>query len=179
MARSDESRLEWHAWPARERPLVAAGAALFVVLVSVLMAGIGGHVLVGLGAVVILFGSLNPFFSPTTFRLDHEGVTLERWPVKKTRAWRDIHGAYADRHGLTLSPFRGRPWLEPYRGVRLLFAANGADVRQFVRDRLVEGVELVDLAHTRTARRNRGAHRGDPEGAGTDARAIEREDERR
>jgi len=146
LARSDGASLEWQAWPARERPLVAVLAAIFVVVVSVVLAGVGGHVLVGLGAVIVLFGSLNPFFSPTTFRLDDAGITAERWPVRKARAWTEIRAAFADARGLTLSPFRGRSLLEPYRGVRLFYAGNEEEVRAFVRERLTEGVKLVEVA---------------------------------
>lgn len=146
MASDGSPRLEWQAWPARERPLAAIATAVFIVLVSVLIAGVGGHVLVGIGAVVILFGSLNPFFSPTTFRLADDGITAERWPVRKVRAWSEVRSAYADRHGVTLSPFRRRSWMEPYRGVRLLFAGNRDDVMRAVSERLVEGVELVEVA---------------------------------
>jgi hypothetical protein len=141
----------WQAWPARDRPIAAAATAIFIVLVSVVIAGVGGHVLVGLGAVVVLFGSLNPFFSPTTFRLDEDGITVERWPVRKCRAWADVRAAYADGHGVTLSPFRGRSWMEPYRGVRLFYAENRDEVARFVRERLVEGVELVDVVRAAPA----------------------------
>jgi hypothetical protein len=161
LASEHRPHLTWQAWPARDRPLAAAGTAIFVVLVSVLVAGVGGHVVVGLGAVVILFGSLNPFFSPTTFRLDDEGVTVERWPVRKVRAWTEFRAAWADRYGVTLSPFRGRSWMEPYRGVRLLFAGNREAVVDAVRGRLVEGVELVEMARSGPARRGGEGTAGD------------------
>jgi hypothetical protein len=40
---------------------------------------------------------------------------------------------------VTLSPFTGSSWLEPYRGVRLLFAGNGEDVLRFVASRVPAG----------------------------------------
>ncbi len=125
-AAGPDTAVEWQAWPLRERPV--AGGVAFVVIVGsgVAVVAIGGHVLFGLIAVAVLFGSLNPFFSPTRFRLDEDGVRVERWPVTKVRAWHEIRACYVDARGATLSPFVGRPWLEPYRAIRLLFAGHDA-----------------------------------------------------
>lgn len=136
---------EWQSWPLRARPLAGVAALAVMVVVSTLIATIAGHVAFGVGSLIVLFGSLNPFFSPTRFRMDDRGVEVFRWPTRKRRAWGDIRSGYVDRHGVTLSPFRGRSWLEPYRAVRLLFDDNRAAVLAFVRDRLGEEVSIVEV----------------------------------
>jgi len=149
-------RLEWRVWPFRERPVAGALAFLAVILASVFCAAIGGHVIFGLVAMLVLFGSLNPFFSPTTFRMDAEKVEALRWPVHKVRAWEDIRSCFVDRRGITLSPFVGRAWLEPYRGLRLLFLGDREPVLSFVRAHVPEDTRIVGLAEAARAERTGG-----------------------
>jgi hypothetical protein len=137
-------RLEWVAWPLRDRPTMGVIAFLVVLVSSVLAAVVGGHSMFGVIAGVILLGSLNPFFSPTTFRLRDDEVEAVRGPVRKIRRWQDVRSCFVDRHGATLSPFVGRAWLEPYRGLRLLFAGNRDEVVTFLRTKLGEEVEVVE-----------------------------------
>jgi len=137
--------LEWRAWPLRDRPRAGAFAIGVVLVTGMAASSLGGHVGYGILAVVILAGSLNPFFSPTDFRLDGEGVTVRRWPTRKARPWTDLHDCVIDRHGITLSPFVGRAWLEPYRGVRLLFDDNRDEVTAFVREHLDDEVRIRGL----------------------------------
>jgi hypothetical protein len=145
-------RLSWVAWPLRERPVVGGLVFLAVVATSLLAAVVGGHVLFGAIAGLILLGSLNPFFSPTTFRLSDEEVVAVRGPVRKARRWRDVRACFVDRRGATLSPFAGRAWLEPYRGIRLLFSGNREEVVAFLRTRLDEEVTVVEVSPRETGR---------------------------
>ncbi len=158
--------LEWQSWPLKDRPLAGVAAAAAVVLVSAGAALLGEHVVFGLLALVILMGSLNPFFSPTRYRIDGEKVVASRWPVQKIRTWAEIRSCFVDRHGATLSPFVGKSFLEPYRGVRLLFRGNRDEVIACLRAHAREDVRFVDLAER--ARRKEGESRGAPKGRGAD-----------
>lgn len=150
--------LEWRAWPLRDRPRAGALALVAVLVTALAAASLGGHLGFGILALIILMGSLNPFLSPTEFRLDGGGVTVHRWPTQRVRAWDDLHSCVVDRHGITLSPFVGRAWLEPYRGVRLLFDGNREVVIAHVRDHLGDEVRVRGLLPTDTAsRRSTGA----------------------
>jgi hypothetical protein len=142
---SDPPALRWQTWPAKERPAAAAASALLIVLVGLAAAVFGGHIVFGLASVMILFGSLNPFFSPTSYRLDAAGVEAARWPTRKVRAWSEIRTCFIDRRGVTLSPFVGRNVLEPYRAVRLMFADNRDLVVSTLESRLSEEVRFVEL----------------------------------
>lgn len=144
--------LEWRTWPLRDRPRAGALAIGVVLITAMAATTLGGHVGFGILAVVVLSGSLNPFFSPTDFRLDRDGVTVRRWPTRKERPWADLHSCVIDRHGITLSPFEGRAWLEPYRGVRLLFDDNRDEVAAFVRDHLDDEVRIRGLLPTDATR---------------------------
>jgi len=145
-------RLTWVAWPLRERPAVGGLVFLAVAATSWLAAVVGGHVLYGGIAGIILLGSLNPFFSPTTFRLSDEEVEAVRGPVRKVRRWRDVRACFVDRRGATLSPLQGRAWLEPYRGIRLLFSGNRDEVVAFLRSRLDEEVAVVEVSSREAGR---------------------------
>ncbi len=123
-----ESALEWRAHPARERP--GATAALLGVVAAILAAiwiAFGDPALL-LVSVAILGSSLSPWFLPTTYRLDARGVRARRAGVSRARRWEEIRSVHVDARGATLSPFAKPSWLEPYRGLRLLFSANRAEV---------------------------------------------------
>jgi hypothetical protein len=121
-------------------------AALAIAAASVMVASIAGHPVFGAVAAIVLLGSLNPFFSPTTFRLDEDGIEIMRWPVRKVRAWSDVRSCFVDRRGVTLSPFVGKSFLEPYRAVRLFFTENRAEVLAHLRAHVPEGVRFVELS---------------------------------
>jgi hypothetical protein len=141
-----EKPLEWRVWPLRDRPMAGLGAALVVAGTAVGAALLGEHVGFGLFALAVMVGSLNPFFSPTRFRLDPEKAEARRWAVSKVRPWGEIRTCFVDRYGVTLSPFAGKAFLEPYRALRLFFRGNRDDVLAYVRAHLREETRVVELA---------------------------------
>jgi hypothetical protein len=123
-----ESALAWRAHPARERPGATVG---LLGVVAAIAAAVwiafrdSGLVLL---ALAILGSSLSPWFLPTMYRLDARGASARRAGVSRARRWDEIRSVHVDRRGATLSPFANPSWLEPYRGLRLLFSANRAEV---------------------------------------------------
>jgi hypothetical protein len=130
---SAEPDLVWSTHPARERvggtiALVAFLVAIFaLVWFSLRDPGILAL------AIVILCGALAPWFLPSRYRIDERGIEETRAGVSRRRAWSDVRSVYVDAHGVTLSPFARRSWLEPHRAIRVLFASNG--------DRVVAALE--------------------------------------
>ncbi len=150
--------LEWQSWPLKERPAAGVGAAAVIVLAATGAVFVGQHIAFGLVTLVVLMGSLNPFFSPTLFRMDEEKVVASRWPTRKMRPWEDIRACFVDRNGVTLSPFTKRSWLEPYRGIRLFFRDNRDEVIAYLRAHVREDARFVDLEEA--ARRKKGGSGG-------------------
>lgn len=131
--------LEWRVAPWRRDPGKTV-LAMFVV-VSATAAAVwlsGGIWFFGLLALLMMWGSIGPWFVTSRFVLDGAGVEIDSPFLKRRRAWSEIKSYYLDRHGATLSPFAGRSWLESYRSVRLLFGDHGEAVRRRLKERLGE-----------------------------------------
>ena len=132
-------RLEWRVAPWRREPKKGLFAFLVVVLGVVGSIWFSGGVwFFGLLALLILSGSVGPFFVTSRFVLDESGVEVDSPFLKRRRSWPEIKSYYLDRRGATLSPFVGRSWLESYRAIRLLFGDREEAVRARLKDRLGE-----------------------------------------
>jgi hypothetical protein len=98
----------------------------------------GGEWFFGLLALLIMWGSVGPFFVTTRFVIDAAGVEVDSPFLKRKRAWTDIKTWFADRDGATLSPFAGRSWLEAYRSVRLMWGDREDEIRRRLHEKLGE-----------------------------------------
>ncbi len=111
----------WRAHPAAER----VGAAL-----------LGGAAVLGLaGCVYVLSGSpmwsafsllvltmaLNRFYFPSRYDIDGQGISARSLLGTKRLRWEDVRRFVTDRHGGYLSPRAARSWLDPWRGMHILF----------------------------------------------------------
>jgi hypothetical protein len=116
---------EWTAHPAKRRPqdvMLLAMVVLFsawAVLVSLQSA------FLAVLAVVILMFAVIPFYVPTRYRLDAEGVSERRLGRHKFRAWSDLRRVQIGAGAALVTPFARRSWLDRYRGVMLYL--DGAD----------------------------------------------------
>ena len=117
-------------------------------VILILAAGLGlvtRSVFWGMFGWTVLFLSLEGFYFPTRYEMDEQGVRIARIFSRSARPWESIRRVYEDRSGLTLSPYRGRRFLEPYRALRLLF--DGGDREEIVaRVRASIGAETEWLA---------------------------------
>ena len=111
-----------------------------VVITALAIAGAiwlsGGSLFFGLLALLMMWGSIGPFFTTSRFVVDEAGVEIDSPFLKRRRDWKDIKSYYCDRDGATLSPFAGRSWLESYRSVRLLFGDHEDDLRRRLHEKL-------------------------------------------
>lgn len=137
--RPPAERLEWAVTPYRDRPgRTVIVAAVIASVAAGAFAAFRDPFLTALAA-LLLVGSLRPFFARTEYVLDAEGISMRRGWTRSRRKWDDFRSHYADRHGVTLSPFAEASWLESYRGMRLLLAANREEVLRFVAARVPAG----------------------------------------
>jgi len=141
----DASRLEWRAHPARERLRATAAVVAFLgAALAIVWIALRDPFSVAL-ALVLLAGTLAPWFLPTSFRVDAEGAAATRAGVSRRRRWEEVRSVYVDARGVTLSPFARRSWLEPYRAMRLLFAGNADAVIDALERRLSERCRKGDV----------------------------------
>ncbi|MBN1504426.1 MAG: hypothetical protein JW952_05110 [Candidatus Eisenbacteria bacterium] len=101
-------------------------------LVSAVILGFGflvqlafGDVFLAVLSVAVLVGSLHSYFFETSYSLSPEGIEIRGVFGAQKKPWTGFKSFSVDRAGVSLSPFARRSWLEHYRGVRLLFSAEG------------------------------------------------------
>lgn len=129
--------LTWTAHPARRRPdqiaLVAAVVLLsaWAVLVTLQAPWLA---LVGAGLLTI---SISPWWLPTHYTLDDDGIEERRWPRRRRRAWAELRRVEVGGRALLLSPFARASWLDRYRGITVQFeGGDRAAIVAAVRARL-------------------------------------------
>jgi hypothetical protein len=136
--------LAWTVHPFRERPRMGLAILAVILAVSVLAAVWTRSGFWAVFSFAILFLSLESFYFPTRYLLDEKKVTVFRRFSRSEREWGIFRRCYADRDGLTLSPFTKSSWLESYRAIRLRFARENRErVTEYVRGRLGAGAEWV------------------------------------
>ena len=117
--------VDWICHPLRRRPRTALVVTLFLAL---LFAGV--HVsfrdgLLTVISVVILTGSLAPFYLPTHYRMTEDTVSIRTFlGGRKEKPWSLFRRYQADRHGALLSPFDRPSRLDKFHGLNLRFDAQ-------------------------------------------------------
>ena len=100
----------------------------------------------GIFGFLVLFLSLESFFFATTYRLGEDGVEVRKRFSKSFRGWDTFRSVYVDRRGVTLSPYDGRAFMEPYRASRIIFAGNREAVLECIRSRIGSEVQIVETS---------------------------------
>jgi hypothetical protein len=137
MSPNDEARkLEWSILPFAENGRRSAIVVVIVIACGVLVYLAFREVFLGVISVLILFASLHTYFTRTTYVLDGSGVTVRTGFVTTRKRWSDFKRYYADRKGVTLSPFAKPTRLEPFRSLRLLYGDNRDEVVAFISQNL-------------------------------------------
>lgn len=125
---SREVLLKWRSWPAVERPWTTVILVIFLLFVAFLVWNITVNIWQTpfyyiLGMLLVL-GNLLPWFIPTDYELDHQGVRVRYLFIKVERKWEDFGCFYQDKRGVMLSTFKMPRRLDPFRGQSLRFSAN-------------------------------------------------------
>jgi hypothetical protein len=131
--------LAWTAHPLLRRPGRGSVAAAVILVSAVLIGHFTRSAFWGLFTVGVLFLSLEGFFLPTRYEIQGEVLILRKAFSRSALSWSAFRRVYEDRFGLTLSPFRRRTFLEPYRSARILFDGGEAEaIKRAVRERCGE-----------------------------------------
>ena len=113
--------LLWRSWPAAERPGQAVAVALALIAGALGLGAYGGDLFLAGVGLAILSLSLSAYFFPTRYRIDASGIEAASIFGTRQRSWEALRTYADDRRGVTVSPYRGRHWLESHRGIRLLY----------------------------------------------------------
>ena len=143
--------LVWVAHPLRRRRLLGTLVGLGIAAAALGLGLWTRSLLWGVFSAGALFLSLETFFLPTRFEAGPAELVVQKAFSSGRTPWDSYRRVYEDRHGLTLSPYRRRSFLEPYRSARLLFdGGEAAVIRAVVRARCPQA-EWIGPGGTRAA----------------------------
>ena len=128
--------MEWTVHPIKRNWKVSAGVVLFLVILCAAVYFSFNSVAFSLISVAILFGSLAPFFLPTTYILRDDCIIVRTLLRRFSKRWDSFESYYTDRNGVLLSPFSSPSRLENFRGVYIRFSHNKAEVVEFIREKM-------------------------------------------
>ncbi|MFW5878821.1 MAG: hypothetical protein ACOCVR_03295 [Myxococcota bacterium] len=130
-----DTRLSWVSHPARRQPLKALLAVLVAIAMAIVAAGWGGTWL-GVLSFVVVVGSVQSFLFPTRYHITEDKLTVESLFGTQQRPWSTLRRADTGRHGVHLSPFSTRSWLDATRGIYVRFDENREDVLAAITERI-------------------------------------------
>jgi hypothetical protein len=134
MSRAPEAGdvLSWSVRPVAIRPGRGVAALCMVAVVAGATFLLAGPIL-GALALLLLGGSIAPYFVTARYELSPETVAVESPFQRVRRPWSDIRRVYVGRDGVSLSPFRRYHVLEPYRSIMLRYGEHREEVLAWVR----------------------------------------------
>jgi hypothetical protein len=134
---SDKAVLKWSTHPIRRSTKISILVILFLLVVWFLVYLTTFSLLLTILSVVIMLGSLSPFFLPTYYELNDEKIRVKFFFNTKEKEWNMFRSFYVDKNGVLLSPFEKPSRLENFRGLYLRFNRNKEEVVDFVRSKMV------------------------------------------
>ncbi len=134
-----ECELTWRVHPAGERLSSAVFGTLAILIIVGLVYISSESLPWSLMAMLVLVLSLNRFYFPSRFTIDHEGISA-RYPLRRQRySWRDVRRFLHDERGGYLSSHGRASRLDAYRGMHILFGRHREDVLREIRNHLGSG----------------------------------------
>jgi hypothetical protein len=136
---AEAAPLVWVAHPLRRRRVLGTLVGLGIVVAALALGFWTRSLLWGVFAAGVLFLSLETFFLPSRYEAGALELVVQKAFSTGRTPWTTFRRVYEDQHGLTLSPYRRRAFLEPYRATRLLFDGGEAtEIKEAVRARCPE-----------------------------------------
>jgi len=124
--------MNWESLPFKEHPHRTVFVIIFLCAI-----GIGVYFSFGLYWVIIayilLVGGILPYWLPTYYYLDEEGVRIKGIIVERKKRWDEFKSYYKDKNGVFLSPFSEPTRLENFRGIYIRFNNNKKEVIEFIK----------------------------------------------
>jgi hypothetical protein len=135
----DNIKLEWTVHPLIANWKISAGLIAFLIALCTAIYFSFNSLTFLFLSIIFLVGSLSPFFFPTTYTLNDDGINIKSVFRKSSKNWGYYKSYYPDRNGILLSPFPHPSRLENFRGLYVRFNNNKADVVNFVKQKLKPG----------------------------------------
>ncbi|MDY6787482.1 MAG: hypothetical protein SVK54_05090 [candidate division WOR-3 bacterium] len=126
------SKFEWVSHPVQDNDskmnILAYAGVLIIIFGGFMWLGFAGILL----ALVIILLTLTPYFVPTKYSIDSEGVTVKYLFQRKQYPWHRFRNYYADSKGILLSPFERPSRLENFRGIYVRYGRYKEEVTDII-----------------------------------------------
>lgn len=132
----DEVVLRWSTHPAKRSAKISILVILLLFVIWLLVYLTTFSPLLTVLSVVIMLGSLSPFFLPTSYELDNRKIRVRFFFNTKEKEWSAFRSFYVDKNGVLLSPFERPSRLENFRGLYVKFHKNKEEVVDFVKSKI-------------------------------------------
>jgi len=129
-------KLTWVSHPVKRNLRNSILLSLFLVILWAIVYIITDSVLFLVLSVVIMLGSLSPFYLPTRYELTEDKVKVNYVFHSMEKSWTSYRSYYPDKNGVLLSPFPRPSRLESFRGVYIRFAGNKEEVLGFIKGKM-------------------------------------------
>jgi hypothetical protein len=132
----DEVVLRWSTHPIKRSAKISILVILLLFIIWLLVYLTTFSPLLTVLSVVIMLGSLSPFFLPTYYELGEKKVRVKFFFSTKEKEWSTFRSYYVDKNGVLLSPFEKPSRLENFRGLYVRFNQNKEEVVDFVKSKI-------------------------------------------
>lgn len=136
---ADSAPLVWVSHPLLRRRVLGVLVGSGIAVAALALGFWTRSLLWGAFSAGVLFLSLETFFLPCRYEAGASEMVVQKAFSTGRTPWGTFRRVYEDEHGLTLSPYRRRAFMEPYRSTRLLFDGGEATaIKELVRARCPE-----------------------------------------
>ena len=133
-----DTTLIWRACPARERILAAVITSLVILTIAGAVFHSFRSIPWSIAATLLLLFSLNRFYFPSRFTINQKGISATYLFRRQSYTWSRINRFRHDDNGAYLSTRRRSSWLDPHRGMHILFGGEKeaviSHIRNFMRE---------------------------------------------
>ncbi|TEU00853.1 MAG: hypothetical protein E3J23_01495 [Candidatus Stahlbacteria bacterium] len=140
---SKNLQIEWVSFPAVENLRKTTIATIFIIGLSTLLYFLYGPIY-GFLSILFLGFSLLPYYTPTTYRLNEDGIEVKKVFYTIKKSWSNFRSFYPDKNGVLLSPFPIPTRLENFRGIYIRFRGNREGVLSVVESMMDRAYEKKD-----------------------------------
>lgn len=140
---SKNLQIEWVSFPAVENLKKTTIATIFIIGLSTLLYFLYGPIY-GFLSILFLGFSLLPYYTPTTYRLNENGIEVKKVFYTIKKSWSNFRSFYPDKNGVLLSPFPIPTRLENFRGIYIRFRGNREGVLSVVESMMDRAYEKKD-----------------------------------
>lgn len=127
--------MKWSVYPAKYNRTKTVITLIFVSAFLIFVILFYG-VFWGLLGFVILFFSLHSYYFPTHYEVNDDEVIIKNIFTTQKRRLKEFKRVYKGKNGILLSPFKGKTFLNQFRGVFLLLPAEHTEIEEYLTERV-------------------------------------------